>query len=284
MRMERFFDGFDLTPAQEAQGMSLEQKIAHSIDLLRIHEPSDGYYLAFSGGKDSIVCKELLTMSGCKFDGHYNNTTIDPPELVRFIKNYHPEEWANRNESPQGNMLHRIATAGKVPPTRASRWCCEEYKEYGGNDRVKVMGVRAEESSKRARRWKEVASDKDGSPVICVILFWTVKNDIWPFIRQRNIPYCSLYDEGWTRLGCVGCPLNPGSQKREFERWPKFEQNWKKAIIANWEKWHDVPREDGLPRYHAKFSSGEEFWQWWLTAKRVLVVCQEGLLWTNDDE
>jgi hypothetical protein len=60
--------------------------------------------------------------------------------------------------------------------------------------------------------------------------------------------------------------------------------HWKRAIVANWEKWHDVPREDGLPRYHAQFKSGEEFWQWWLTAKRAPIVCQEGILWTNSDE
>jgi len=41
-----------------------------------------GYYLAFSGGKDSIVIKKLALESGVKFDSWYNNTTIDPPELV----------------------------------------------------------------------------------------------------------------------------------------------------------------------------------------------------------
>ena len=53
--------------------MSLYEKIKYSIQLLKKTEemalridPENGFYLAFSGGKDSIVCKELLNMAGVK--------------------------------------------------------------------------------------------------------------------------------------------------------------------------------------------------------------------------
>jgi len=57
--------------------------------ILREYEPTEGYYLAFSGGKDSIVCYDLLLKSGCKFDAHYSVTTIDPPELMRYMKEHY---------------------------------------------------------------------------------------------------------------------------------------------------------------------------------------------------
>lgn len=264
--------------------LNLSERVERAIELLRLHEPPDGYYLAFSGGKDSIVIKHLATLAGVKFDAWYNNTTIDPPELVRFIKKQHPDvQW----NMPKMAMMTMVATAPKVPPTRSVRWCCSEYKEKGGHGRVKIMGVRAAESKSRAKNWREMAEDMHGNLTICPIVYWS-DEDVWELIKAHKVPYCSLYDEGWTRLGCVGCPLSPGSQAKEFERWPAYARNWKKAIIANWEKWHAVPRQkDGEPRYHSKFKNGEEFWQWWLTAKAPPDIfredCMSGELWATDE-
>jgi len=66
-------------------------KVSKAIDRLKAFEPEEGYYLAFSGGKDSVVIKALADMAGVKYDAHYSLTTVDPPELVRFIKEKHPE-------------------------------------------------------------------------------------------------------------------------------------------------------------------------------------------------
>ena len=239
------------------------------LDLLRKHAPLK---LAFSGGKDSVVCKWLCQQAGVAFDAFYSNTTIDPPELVRFIKQHHSDvRWRN----PQIPMMIAVATLPKVPPTRSCRWCCQRYKEtIPATDRPTVIGVRAAESARRSAKWTAHVVQLSSGTAILPILRWT-DEDVWTCIRENGIPYCSLYDEGFKRLGCVGCPLGTiANQRREFERWPNFMRNWKKAIIANWEKWHAVPRiKDGMPRYHAKFSSGEEFWQWWLTRKRSPTTC-----------
>lgn len=55
-------------------------KVQKAIDRLRMFEPPEGYYLAFSGGKDSQTIYHLTKMAGVKFDAHYNHTTVDPPE------------------------------------------------------------------------------------------------------------------------------------------------------------------------------------------------------------
>ena len=57
-----------------------------AIDRLQTFEPPEGYYLAFSGGKDSQTIYHLAQEAGVKFDAHYNVTGIDPPELVYFIR------------------------------------------------------------------------------------------------------------------------------------------------------------------------------------------------------
>lgn len=63
---------------------------------LRLHEPPEGYYVAFSGGKDSCVALDLCKRAGVNYDVHYSVTTVDPPELVYFIRKYHPDAWENR--------------------------------------------------------------------------------------------------------------------------------------------------------------------------------------------
>lgn len=265
--------------------MTLQQRVDRAIVLLREHEPPEGYYLAFSGGKDSCAIKKLTQLAGVKFEAWYSNTTIDPPELIRFIKEYHRDvKWKN----PDVPMMARVASCNKVPPTRKGRWCCEEYKESGGDGRVCVFGVRASESKRREVMWREVMwrELKRYDLILCPIVYWD-DDQLWEFIRRFDVPYCSLYDEGFTRLGCVGCPLaSKDKQGAEFARWPRYEANWKKAVIANWHRMKDRKREDGKPYMHAKFKTGEEFWLWWRYERKPDLYreeCQTGLLWTNQE-
>jgi phosphoadenosine phosphosulfate reductase len=284
---------FDPTDADRVKYMNLADRVKRAIDLLKDNEPPEGFYLAFSGGKDSTVCKELANMAGVKYDAWFNNTTIDAPETIHFIKKYHTD--VNWNQPKTGNMFHRIATAPKLPPSRYRRWCCEEYKESTGvTNRVKIFGARADESLARKARWREITvTTWDDRPAICPIVYWTT-DQVWEFIRFYNIPYCSLYDEGFERIGCVGCPLTTREkQDKEFERFPRYAAGWKRAIIKNWEKWKDIPNtKTGKPRFQANFKSGEAFFEWWRGYRDPDYIrggCQQEQLWTNipgitDDE
>ena len=127
--MSETLPGMEPNPAQilaYAQARPLDEKIDRAIEALRHYEAAalrlseDGYWLAFSGGKDSIVILDLARQAGVAFKAVYNVTTIDPPELVRFIKREHPDvEW-NRPRIP---MLLKLSESTNGPPTRAARWC-----------------------------------------------------------------------------------------------------------------------------------------------------------------
>lgn len=68
------------------------------------------------------------------------------------------------------------------------------------------------------------------------IIDWT-DDEVWEFIREYNVPYCKLYDEGYTRLGCIGCPMGSVQhRKEEFEKYPKYREAYIRAfdrMIAN---------------------------------------------------
>ena len=61
-----------------------------AIERIKQYEPEEGYYVAFSGGKDSIVVYDLVKRAGVKHDTHFSVTTVDPPEVLQFIRNYYP--------------------------------------------------------------------------------------------------------------------------------------------------------------------------------------------------
>ena len=218
---------------------TLAEKIAAAVDYLKRAEklalkmqPDHGFCLAFSGGKDSCVILELAKMAGVKFTAYYNITTIDPPELVRFIIEKHPEVVRLR---PTKTFFQIIREKG-ILPIRQWRFCCETLKEKTAAGYCTIIGVRKSESVRRARQAAELKVFKskqvitkdigtaektnfdcvDGKDRVTVspILEWS-DNDVWNFIHKYNVPYCTLYDEGFKRLGCLFCPM---SRERERER------------------------------------------------------------------
>lgn len=124
-------------------------KVAIAIDRLRTFEPPEGYYLAFSGGKDSQCIYHLAKEAGVKFDAHYNLTTVDPPELVYFIRDNYADVIVDK---PKESMWKLISKKGL--PSRLKRWCCSELKEHGGEGRICVTGVRWAESNNRRNNRK----------------------------------------------------------------------------------------------------------------------------------
>lgn len=181
------------------------EKIKKGVERLQLFEPPEGYYLAFSGGKDSVVIHHLAKESGVKFDAHYNLTTVDPPELVKFIKKQYPDV---QRDKPKYTMWQLIIKNG-IPPMRNRRYCCYELKETGGVGRICITGVRWEESiSRKSKRdafeiytGKKEDSIKlndngenrrlfencmvQGKKLVNPIIDWTTR-EVWQYIRERE--------------------------------------------------------------------------------------------------
>lgn len=251
-----------------------------AIQLLRDLEPSEGYYLAFSGGKDSTVLYDLAVRSGVKFDAHYNVTTVDPPELVYHIRKHYPDVEFNHNG---GLTMWSLIVKKRTPPTRLARFCCEALKESGGLGRVVLTGVRWAESVKRSRRRQVEACYTGKKSYVNPIINWS-DDEVWAYIIERGIPYCSLYDEGYTRLGCVMCPMSGRSgMLRDAERWPKIADAYRRACRRSLNKAID----DGLERANWRRDS-DDMYDWWLSDSSNRVGDQnERLFWDEveaDDE
>ena len=84
-------------------------RIEVATNRLYMYEPAEGYYLAFSGGKDSIVLYDIALRAGVRFDAHYSQGGIDPPELVQFIRQHYPQMTYER---PSMSVWRGIARHG----------------------------------------------------------------------------------------------------------------------------------------------------------------------------
>ena len=142
----------------------LKQKIDVTLERLKAFEPEEGYYLAFGGGKDSVVCKVLCDMAGVKYDAVYRVTSVDPPELVQFIKNMHPDVKREIPHTKKGKpiTMWTLIPQNRSLPTRIARFCCKYLKEPGGDGRKVVTGVRwAESVNRRKNQGLVVFTKKD---------------------------------------------------------------------------------------------------------------------------
>lgn len=234
-----------------------------SIALLRDHEPPEGYYGAWSGGKDSLLMMQLAKEAGVRVEWHYHVTTVDPPPLVQWIRRVHPEVIWDR--PTHGSMIRRAAYARGLP-TKTARWCCQEYKHRTPAGRTVLLGIRAEESATRRARWRAVGPHFAGHGVTAVlpILEWS-SDDLWSYVRAEGIAYPSLYDNGWRRLGCVRCPLaSQAERERGFVAWPRLEARWRWAATTYWSRRHGTTQRDGRPWFGDRIAEDAEgFWRWW---------------------
>ena len=260
----------------------LRKKIEHSVMLVRRaerlaleYDAEDGFYNTFSGGKDSQALYYIVKMTKVKFKTHMSLTSVDPADVIRFVKREYPSVVRHK---PKMSMF-ADAVEKQILPTMRVRWCCADFKESAGAGKVTLIGIRAQESNRRAKRnevevsnrtfsgnlsqffsWSEsekekklkklkrklnedefsVSTDNEvhcingkDSILISPIFHWT-EQDVWYFLNEIiHAPHCSLYDEGYTRIGCILCPMaTPKSKRRDVERFPHVKRGWIKAIKA----------------------------------------------------
>ncbi len=238
----------------------LDKKIKFAIKLIKsIGKP---LYLAFSGGKDSVVLYDLAVKSGIDFKAFYANTTIDPQGTLGFIrKNYPNVEILH----PKENFYQLVERKGL--PTRLSRYCCEKLKEHGSVGKHCLEGVRSAESRGRqgrdyiqcdSRKWQK------GAKHIYPIYEWT-DAEIWLYIKENDLPVAPCYYNGFDRLGCVGCPLvsKKGNREAEFKREPNKLKGIKRAIkkgMRNNPQWKLTQLTQGDPNKAI---------EWWLSGKTM---------------
>ena len=249
--------------------------------ILRLQEAakmSEAYYdapllLTDSGGKDSSVVKALAERAGIKYEVSHSHTTADAPETVMFVR----AEFKRLEEKgvkcivnypyykgQRVTMWSLIQQKG-FPPTRIQRYCCAVLKETAGDGRYIATGVRWAESTRR----KNTANDNDDrrqlfetcmrrrGAVCNPIIDWT-DEDVWDYIRSERIPVNPLYQCGYSRVGCIGCPMaGLRMRRKEFADYPKYRD----AYIRAFDQMLKI--RDGKGK-ETHWRTGVDVYHWWM--------------------
>lgn len=260
-------------------------KVENAIKRIQLANLSEEpLYVCYSGGKDSKVIRHLMGMSGVPHELHYNLTTVDIPSVVREIMDDKEVivEKARYADGTQKTMWNLIVKK-HMPPLRMCRYCCAELKEQGGQGRIKVTGVRAAESVRRAKQAGEAKifgkngveiihnMDNDEnrrmieqcyrtqSTIINPIIDWT-DDDIWEFSKVENIKQNPLYVQCGgkkRRLGCLLCPMARLEERlNDIKEYPKIAECYVKAF--------DKMLENMPEKKEVKWKNGQEVMDWWL--------------------
>lgn len=246
---------------------------------------SNGFYLAFSGGKDSQTLYHVAKLAGVKYEAYFALTTLDPPELVNFVRTYYPDVTIVR---PELTFTH-LCIKKKALPTQFMRFCCAALKETKGIGRVTLTGIRKQESVKRSKRneaetiatkekrfsgtfeqldeftrTKETDAQCIGGRdkiVINPIIEWTTA-DVWYFLNDVvKVQHCSLYDKGWRRIGCLFCPM---ASTKEIIRQGKEYPKYKDSIIRTIHRL----RDGGYMSDYMDLTD-QEIFDWWISKKPI---------------
>lgn len=252
----------------------------------------------YSGGKDSDVMLELFKRSGILFEVHNSHTTADAPQTVRHIRDTFRDL---ENQGIKCNIeipiykgeytsMWKLIPLKLMPPTRIVRYCCSILKESGCNNRYIATGVRWDESAKRfdreafeklgnAKKYQEKFSDlilmndndeKRRMTELCVlkkkmvvnpIIDWT-HAEVWEYIRSEHIKICDLYEMGYERVGCIGCPLAGKRRWKEFADYPKL----KEAYIRAFDRMLLERKKAGLA---CEWECGHDVFDWWMESENI---------------
>lgn len=257
-----------------------------AIERLRAFVPKDGspYYLCYSGGKDSDCIRILADLAGVPHTIEHNLTTVDAPETVRYVKSI-PGVHINR---PRKSMWQLIIENGFPPTQVIRYCCEELKERFGldrikltgvrwsesvrrkknrglvnVSGRPKMVQKIADEMGAEyvVNKHGNITLNMDNaetrrtvehcyrttSVMVNPIIDWE-ESDVWEFLHHYGCASNPLYQDGFKRVGCVGCPMSRSSgMKRNFIRWPKYRQLYVHAFDRMIQK----RIEDGKPFINA---------------------------------
>lgn len=210
----------------------------------------DIFYVAFSGGKDSVVALDIVqrALPHNEFKVVFGNTDMEFPtttELVQKLSRKCSDEGIEFLEAAS-NMTSKESWNIFGPPARKVRWCCTVHKtapvinmlsDKFANGKLRcvmITGVRGDESVSRSE-YDEMSMGKKmaGQYSFHPILEWS-SAEIYLYIYSQGLLLNDAYKYGFNRVGCIMCPNS--SEKHEYIKrqcFPELVDEYCERITQN---------------------------------------------------
>jgi 3'-phosphoadenosine 5'-phosphosulfate sulfotransferase (PAPS reductase)/FAD synthetase len=141
--------------------------------------------------------------------------------FIRDIKYSKSEKLRSKRLYGYKGIGGRTVTQGRLPfkwrflleaPFECSDQCCDvmkkrPFKKYENTtDRKPFVGNMVADSMLRKTIYMKQGCNAFNTtkPTSVPLAFWLEK-DIWQYLKERDVPYCKIYDMGHHRTGCMFC-------------------------------------------------------------------------------
>lgn len=201
----------------------------------------DVFYVAFSGGKDSVVTLDLVqrALPHNNFKVLFGDTGMEFPDTYKAVENVELDCKEKGIEFIRAKSHFKPEESWKIfgPPATVTRWCCSVHKtapqvlslrEVTGKPDFTGMafiGVRASESAARSEYDYVSLGEKHKGQYSCnPILEWN-SAELYNYIYIENLYLSEAYKKGNRRAGCLVCPRAAERNDYMAQAWYKDEFN-----------------------------------------------------------
>lgn len=183
----------------------------------------DVFYVAFSGGKDSVVALDIIqrALPHNSFMVLFGDTGMEFPDTYQVIDKIEQdcEEKGIKFLRSHSKYSPEYTWRKFGPPSQTMRWCCSVHKttpqilllrEVTGNPHFRGMaftGIRGDESVSRSEYDDVSLGEKvKGQYSYHPIIEWN-SAELFSYIYERELFINETYKKGNSRAGCLVCPL-----------------------------------------------------------------------------
>ena len=183
----------------------------------------DVFYVAFSGGKDSVVALDIVqrALPHNSFMVLFGDTGMEFPDTYDVVKQIEQEcqKEGIKFLKSKSNYSPEYTWRKFGPPSQTMRWCCSVHKttpqilllrKVTGNSHFRGMaftGIRGDESISRSEYDDVSLGEKVKGQYSChPILEWN-SAELFSYIFERDLLINETYKKGNSRAGCLVCPL-----------------------------------------------------------------------------
>ncbi|SFU59151.1 phosphoadenosine phosphosulfate reductase [Alicyclobacillus macrosporangiidus] len=216
----------------EIEGLAAEWQHGRPEDILRIAlERVPSIALACSFGAEDMVLLDMLMKLNPETEVFYLDTDLLFPETYALIEQAKARYGIPnlRQIRPSLTVAEQAEQYGDALWERDPNLCCNLRKVQSlttvlaGLDGW-ITGIRRDQAPTRANTQVFEVDQKFGLVKVNPLAFWTW-DQVWAYIREHEVPYNALQDEGYPSIGCVHCtrPVRPGEDLRAG-RWAGFEK------------------------------------------------------------